>query len=52
MNKPIEITDREAFVEWLSNCPVEYVFEERFVDNDEFCDFYYFRIAKEDDDNE
>ena len=52
MNKTIEITDRKAFVEWLNNCPVDYVFEDRVDDEDQFCDFYYFRIPKEKDDSE
>ena len=52
MNKTIEITDRKAFIEWLSNCPVDYEFYDRVDDDDQSCDFYYFRIPKEDDDNE
>ncbi len=50
MNKTIDITDKKAFVEWLSNCPVDYEFQDRIEnDDDSYTDFYFFMIPKEDD---
>ena len=52
MNKTqtLDKTDREAFAEWLGNCPVDFEFQDR-IENDDDCytDFYFFIISKEDD---
>ena len=43
------LTDKDAFYLWMNECPVKEEFTDAFEDDNDRCEFYFFRIPKEED---
>ena len=41
------LTDKDAFYLWMNECPVKEEFTDAFEDDNDRCEFYFFRIPKE-----
>ena len=40
------LTDKDAFYLWMNECPVKEEFTDAFEDENDRCEFYFFRIPK------
>ena len=41
------LTDKDAFYLWMNECPVKEEFTDAFEDENDRCEFYFFRIPKD-----